>query len=244
MMAVTHVELPANLGAFTQGATLPLAADRDKLWYNTTENRWYAPDTNSSMWISPHPTPPGGQEVRMWTGTTDELALYDGGSTQTPITDTQGAFWEVVPEMAGFTPVGVGKIGGAGTDLAVNITIGEEKGAIVADHQHGFGVSHGNLNTDHGPLQGDQSHSGTDPNYAYMRREVNPVTGLPAFKGYLNDMSEGTTQESWYDNVTVADYITTKPLLVDPAEDGSKMQPSRGIYFIRRTARKFFAYPF
>jgi len=105
----TTAHVKGEYSLFNFGDTVPAVSDQDKPWIRTIGN---APDKvyvyESGYWLSLHPVPYGSQERRIWTGTTADLATYDGGSAGDPSVFS-GPFWEVDTNFAAVFPVGVGE---------------------------------------------------------------------------------------------------------------------------------------
>lgn len=95
---------------------------------------WYQPSTGLTFsfgggaWVTPHRSPPGSDERRMWVGTLVGLRSFDGGdgSATTPATNV-GAMWEEDTDFQGRSPMGVGAIPTSNppTNLAVATNAGE-----------------------------------------------------------------------------------------------------------------------
>lgn len=96
-------------------------------------------------WLSPFETT-AQYERRFVIATEAEIITKDGGSAGT-VSDRTGPFWEIDTDMAGFIPIGVGKVGGVdgNTELALSETMGEEKHSLSLaesgpSHHHVFGM--------------------------------------------------------------------------------------------------------
>jgi hypothetical protein len=174
----------------------------------------------------------------MWNDTLANLATYEGGTAGTATTAT-GPFWEEVPEMRGFTPIGVGKVGDAtdGTDLALNATIGAESGSMMPNHRHGIGVMHDQKNDDSTWPSGAATY---DAGAMRIQAAVNLTD--ESYSGIVYDAAYKNVFQTPATNLKSCNFLTTNPLeLAEADKKTSKMQPSRAVYFIRRTVRRYYA---
>ena len=96
---------------FNYGNQAPSADDTDKPWIKLDENgkfeRVYG--YSDGYWVAPHPCPALGKERRIWTGTPEELKVYEDNSNTLEAADAnlyRGPFWEVdtdiVPQASGY----------------------------------------------------------------------------------------------------------------------------------------------
>lgn len=196
----------------------PDPEDRDKAWIRLTAPggppSFYLPFVwYNGAWVARNPSAPSGDEIRMWIGSTTDLETYDGGAAGT-VGDASGPMWEVASDFAGRVPIGVGTI----PDTTVAVTVDTNAGAgqvtlsdvNIPQHSHQIGV------------------------------ESSDVTSS-AEDGQLRDASGDVTWISTWNQTAVG--VTRN--WGGAASDGSttpfnNTPPSRGVYFIRRTARIFY----
>ena len=147
----TTAHVKGEYSLFNFGDTVPAVSDQDKPWIRTIGN---APDKvyvyESGYWLSLHPVPIGSQERRIWTGTTAELAGYDGGDTGS-ISAFTGPFWEVDTDFSAVFPVGVGTFA-SGTQVNAGNTGGVEEVTLTTaqmpEHSHDFTLNGYNSSQD------------------------------------------------------------------------------------------------
>lgn len=176
-------------------------------------------------WTCPHPVPPSsvfrrvvaaGNEASVW--------LLDGGDGDDPSstapTDYTGAMWEVDHNFDGQTLMGVGTIGdgsGAITESLIATDIGQTNGEValgtdnLPEHRHESGVPY--TDTVQEPPYGE-----TPITEAHTLAFTTVATG-----GSGN--ANAYTQYTGFDSSDI-----TKVNII---------QPSRGIWVVKRTARKF-----
>ena len=124
-------------------ATAPGADDQDKLWIKTSSG---APVRQfvyyNGSWVWPHHIPASDGRVIIYTGSAASVDTLDGGTSGTA-KSASGPFWEIVTDMSGRFPLGVGTLD-SGTAVAVTDTGGEEKHTLtqaeLPDHTHDFTV--------------------------------------------------------------------------------------------------------
>jgi hypothetical protein len=119
--------------------TAPGADDRNKLWIKTSSGapvRQYV--FYNGAWVWPHNIPAADGRVIIYTGSAASIDTLDGG-TSGVAKSASGPFWEIVTELSGRFPLGVGTLE-SGTSVAVTDTGGEEKHTLIQDelpdHEH------------------------------------------------------------------------------------------------------------
>jgi hypothetical protein len=124
--------------------TAPGADDRDKLWIKTSSGapvRQYV--FYNGAWVWPHHIPAADGRVIIYTGSAASIDTLDGG-TSGVAKSASGPFWEIVTELSGRFPLGVGTLE-SGTLVAVTDTGGEEKHTLIQDelpdHEHTLTVN-------------------------------------------------------------------------------------------------------
>lgn len=121
--------LENGLAFYNKGTTKPPPELQGYPWFNENDSRWYS---YSGSWLAKNPEAASPNIVRRFvTGPAativNEIALYDGGDTGPPGTDT-GPMWEIDPAMAGRLAIGAGAIPGR-TIAPVSIVSGQTLGA-------------------------------------------------------------------------------------------------------------------
>jgi protein involved in ribonucleotide reduction len=127
MMAAKWSVNLGNVSTFIIGPTAPDHTQYpDSIWIETDAYgapvrayMWSGDVPNPlNKWISPHRIPPSSKEVSWFTGSVEEIAIYEGGTAGTATIDS-GPFWELVPQLAGRVPIGVNDATTGGPDLTL-----------------------------------------------------------------------------------------------------------------------------
>jgi microcystin-dependent protein len=209
--------LPGVFSTFNYGSSEPAAEDRDKPWIKLnpdgTIDRVYV---YNGAWVAPHPWAPDCGVVMMWEGTLQEIDSFDGGSTGT-VTDTAGPMWSMVAEMAAKFPVGVGSF-----DSGAVVNPGDEGG----EEQHQLTVAESAAHT-HLCVNADTGNTGS----------LTSLTNTTSITGAGRN-SSSSTEYTLEGTATVPNKGVTAPTGGDTAHNN--LPPYRGIYFIRRTLRRFY----
>lgn len=233
----TQVTLLINKGSFiyNYGQSTPAAENRIFPWFNTTLKRWYHFD--NGFWLAPHPTAAGPNGFRLiWTGeengnanglwVIDEGDGTDPSSASDAPTSTAGSFWAVDHTFDGRTAIGVGAL--PGSDPAISIALGQSLGAAshlltaeeggARSHSHKFGASN--------PASDDAffAMGGNQTGLSY--------TGFYVTGGGAHNVSPQTTADLETLQNTVADIVSH-----------SILNPAKGVFFIKRTARLYYRLP-
>lgn len=200
---------------FNYGDTKPAPELEAYPWLRTTDGRWYSFDGD---WISPMNH--DANERRLFVGTTGELQTYDGGDAGAP-SDRSGPSWEVDTAWADRTPIGVGTVvvnpeDNAGT---ANHTLTEAEGAVGV-HTHAYGIA---------DLASDDAVFATSG-----QSNVAGYTGHYVFGGGapLNP-AETTANLFTLPSGTGGTGVPTPTAF-------SLIQPVRGVYVIKPTARLYY----
>jgi hypothetical protein len=201
------------------GQSEPAAADRGKPWLRLkgdgTPDKVYI--YYNGQWVSRHQVPAGGQERRLWVGSTGDLETYDGGQAGA-VGAASGPMWEVDSTFGGRMPLGVGTTP-AGTAIAVATDYGNDEVTLaevnLPEHYHYVARS---------TQQNSSSISGTQTmayigggygNENYVLQGLDVATN-PANVGQTSTFGEASPTE-----------VVT-------------LNPARGVFFIKRTNRVFY----
>jgi hypothetical protein len=213
--------------------TEPPADQRDRVWFNTTVQKWYW--YINGNWMRKYDVDADSDVEWLWKGAEADLITFAGGSAGV-VNDATGPLWEVDHEIDGRALVGPGTIPGTAFTIAINatsdsnggtgvyeVTLTEAQGA-VGQHTHAFGVSH----------------AGNDDAYFHKLGAANIV---PSYLGYYITGSNGNIEV----DQTTADLFTSPSGM-----DGNgvvtvahnNMQPYIGRFVIKRTARVYVLSPY
>lgn len=200
------------------GNTEPTAENRGKPWLRLkgdgTLDRVYI--YYNGQWVSPHVTPAGGSERRLWVGTTGELETYDGGQAGT-VGAASGPMWEVDTAFAGRMPLGVGTTPSS-VAIAVATNYGNDKVTItdanLPEHFHYVAKSTQQNSSSLSATQAVAYIGGGYGNENYVLQGLDIASNIP---------NVGQTSKAG----------TASPTTLD------LLNPARGVYFIKRTARLF-----
>lgn len=224
--------LKGEYNTFNYGNTEPAVEDRSKPWFRLngdgSPDKWYV--YHGGAWVSPHPVPPSSQSRIIWVGIEADLWAYDGGDGTNPSStapsDTVGAMWEKDSNFSFRFPLGAGTSPSVtqpsgditgGTTVGAGDTGGSEDTEVVLDstklppHTHPISID------------GD----GVSANEEEGRFRVGAGTELD-WQESTNSSSVGYTRE------TGGTDDEAQPI------SHTNMPPFIGVYFCKRTARKFY----
>lgn len=224
--AVVNFDVTGATVVLKQAGT-PTASQRSFLWFNTTTGHTLRYDAGIGDWIAEHPTSPGDGTIgpiMLWNGAAGAVDTLDGGTAGTP-TLTSGPFWEIASQMAARVPLGVGTLP-SGAVVAVTATGGAEQVTLTQANLPNVNVAVKTAIVGQAGVGGDV-----------------PVVG----NTYGSDALGGTSRAvDGTDTDLGGRYYTrgqTEPLgggvAGAAATAVSVMPPYYGIYFIRRTVRKY-----
>lgn len=203
---------------YNLGSTTPTPDNRTWPWFNTTDLRWYY--YTGGFWCSPHPLTAGSKFIAMYDGTNDAAGLWilDGGDGTDPnvpgnVGDTKGSFWIAVDAMAARVPLGAGTLPSS-TVVNPTSTGGEEKHTLLSSEMPPH--THGFTVEAHAP---------TDDGTGYL-------VGGDSYQSSPDGTYAGTTSNAGGD--------TSTPPVTLPH---NTLPPYYGVYFIKRTARKYLTIP-
>lgn len=220
LIALLSVILPEGF-QMNIGNTTP--APEDRVW------PWLRLDVNGKIdrlyhyamgfWLSKYHTPANSPIRLPWTGSPTDLLTYDEGEN-TAVSEITGPFWEVDTNFEQRIPIGVGTLPTSGDPVAVNTNYGADEYTIqnanIRRHRH-----HAAANT---------STSGA---------------GLPSSGTQISGSGGGAAQEN-YDlqgtntaaTIGLTSFVQGQSQ-TDDNEAFSILNPVRGVYFIKRTARLY-----
>lgn len=221
------------------GAAPPHPDDRDKAWLRVSAQSVemngvyvYNPSARGvGGWVKDVPAPVN--EIRIWTGTLQELKFHDGGDDGA-LGDYSGPMWCEAEEFRFRIPIGVGTNSVAydglpATTINVGAQGGQERVALTAQegvdpaHTHTFGRQ--------------ESESGGERwNDVWLRTGMNAGTGQGL---YVNGVGSGYPFEP-IENQAGAWLVTDRANMSagETVKSHDNMPPYRGVYFIKRTSRK------
>ncbi len=226
-----------------KGPTAPPVDQRDRLWYNTTSDKWYQyvnGDWMRRYEVPPRPTAADPGPEWIWDKTEGELNTYAGGDAN-PVGALSGPLWEIDHELDGRVMVGAGAVPGSdpaatiaqgaiadsnGREGAYQVALTEAEGA-VGDHIHPLGLTNQ-----------DGASSSDD---AYFNR-----SGLQTVPGYSGFYITGSATKITT-GLTTADLFTLPSGATGAgvtAAAHNNMPQFRARYVIRRTARIWVSSPF
>ena len=214
---LTRATVSLSSSSFTviiTSASQPPATDRDKLWMNTADSRFYRWDTGSSAWISKHPFSPSSK-VRYWyTGSIADMVTFDGGAAGTVALNT-GPMWVEDTDFIGRVPLHAGALPTSGTVTVPNTNGGADQ-LTLADNNTPPHVHDG---------------------IAYIRGVggITPVDPSGESSAFYHENSGHTTAATTetYNNAG----LRTNEIVGTSGEAFDSMNPYRVGYWIKRSGR-------
>jgi len=215
LVALLTANLAGTQNTYVVGNSQPDPADEDKIWLREDSNGRFDRVYNfvGGSWVSPHPDFTG--KIIMWEGDISTVGDIDGGVASEAITITSGPMWERVTQLDARFPLGVGTLPSTTAVLVTN-TGGEEKHTLIEAEL---------------PI--------------HNHRVATQVQGSGGVTGanYVADHSPNTGNA--YDLVgtsTLAN-VGNSTSYGGATPEHNNLPPYYGIYFLRKTARRFYRIP-
>jgi len=227
ILGLARVKLPASSGGgVVIGQNAPGSTDWDKLWVRTDSSgsliRQYLHDGHG-LWTSPHPEPPSTSKRYLWVGVENDLLTFDEGADE-PVGDVTGPFWQVDHAFDGRFPVAPGIV-----DDDLTIAVGDQAGEKEVKLTTNQIAAHKHLS----PMR---------TRLANLDVAYTDFQGTVAFTDTTGKVEIDTNH---YDDFLHA-YTDFNPLPDASGDDPggvqahNNMPPYRGVFIIKRTARKFY----
>ena len=217
----------------------PTAEERDNtLWYKTVggvpERIYYY---YGGHWVCPHPVQDTTFLWMVKSGTEASIWSLDGGDGTDPsvvgnVSDYTGSFWKVAHEFDFRFPIGPGTNpiaydGGAASVISVEGTGGVERHILTPTEGGDVGHSH--------TFGRQEATSGDDVNDVVLLKGTSTETGLGV---YVNGEGSNTLDKD-ISTLTGAYLVTSESTSTAPVSH-TNMPPYVGVWFVQRTARKFY----
>lgn len=186
-------------------------------------------------WLSLHPLMPG--HVMIWTGALPNFDTFDGGDASGVVSDISGHMWEEVTDLRAKFPIGAGTFpaspAGTGATLSPGDSGGEQlhilttaEGGQDPNHTHATG----RFNDQDGTYLINATQDISKVNQAGL---LNKGDGLPPTPGTVSATSPDATGQWTGTSRVLAPF--------DTIAGHNTMPPYFTVYFLRRTARLFYA---
>lgn len=127
--ALVQFESP-GFTTIASSATTPAASDRDKVWFNLNDQKFYAWVAAVGAWVRKHEEAAGGQARRIFIGSLTDLQTYDGGAVGV-VGDASGPMWVEDTTFRTRFPLGAGTWPIQTTTVPVTGTGGEERHTLI-----------------------------------------------------------------------------------------------------------------
>jgi hypothetical protein len=221
ILSLIEAEVPGPYTIWNYGSTVPAVADQDRPWLRLDAEgrpegvyKFY-----NSQWVRPHLIPPDSGFRDIWVGTPEELKTEDGGE-DAAVGETTGPFWEIDTDFAARIPMGVGTTAG-GQAIDLGTSYGADELMLAAGNlpEHFHYVAVGTANGGGGPLL-SATHALSYSGGGFGAENYNLV-GLDITSNIPNVGQTSKTGSATPTEVSI-------------------LPPVRGVYFIKRTARRFY----
>lgn len=215
LVGLLQAQLAGETATFNFGANEPDPQDRGNPWIRLNADgsmdKVYA--FYNGLWISPHAIFTGA--VMMYEGTEVSIVTLDGGEAGT-VTSTSGPMWEKVSEMNGRLPIGPGTTP-ATTAISISTDYGTDEFSLAIARENLPAV----------PL-----------NFGTEKSTVTETDDDLKPLGYIRTGNG----EVGYEDETVPRNLVGKTNDMGDGEalEFNQLPPVRGIWFIRKTARRFY----
>lgn len=213
ILALTSASVSLNVINVVKSETAP-DGDPSIIWVRTVDGKLEGIYTFLSVWHREHPVPPSGQERVIWRGSINDLKTYDHGVDEA-ITEFTGPFWEVDTDFGDSTP---------GSEKVFRVPVGA--GTNPTDY------GGGKTTIAVGGTGGEEKHALIEDENALHTHDPLTVGAnfLVQTTGGSNTVLTGGTGLFPEDATTASSGLGTAH---------QNMQPYLGVYFIKRTARKY-----
>lgn len=213
------VIFPDTFEGLVVSSTAPVDTTRVWLQLDSLGRQVRIYSFSTGAWLSLHPLIPG--ITILWSGALPDFTTFDGGDAN-PISAISGPMWELAAEFAARVPIGVGTLPST-TVVNVGDTGGEERHTLLPAETPPHSHFVANTDADSGsevPISSgtsiEQSYTpGGNQAYTLQGTTTTPTVGLSSVVG-----GSGI------------------PPVTSPH---NTLPPYVGVYFLRRTARLFYA---